>query len=266
MLAPRVDNRPYFAPLLVSLIAVAWIALWAWGESPFGRFLDHGEFARVDAGLNWPTLGLMAVFIGGWTLMIFAMMLPTSLPLFTLFRRLVSRREDGLLLVTLLIAGYLAVWSAFGALAHGGDAVLHSGVAQWHWLEDRTWAIAGAVLLLAGVYQFTPLKYICLDKCRSPISFITEHWHGSGERRHSFLLGVHHGLFCLGCCWSLMLLMLVVGIGSIGWMLLLGAVMAIEKNMPWGRRLSAPLGVALIAAGFGVLAFAAPEACAHQLC
>ena len=106
--------------------------------------------------------------------------------------------------------------------------------------------------MLAGLYQFTPLKYACLDKCRSPLGFITEHWHGSHERIHAFRLGVRHGLFCIGCCWSLMLLMFAVGVGNLGWMLVLGALMAIEKNLPWGRRFSAPLGVVLLCWGLSL--------------
>lgn len=263
MLAPRVDNRRYFAPLLVALIALAWVALVAWGESPYGRFLRHDELANVDIGLNAESFGVMAVFVAGWTVMTIAMMLPTSLPLFTMFQRLVRRREDSGLLLALLIAGYLVTWSAFGLAAHMGDAVLHLGVDRWHWLDDNSQYIAGATVLLAGVYQFTPLKYKCLDQCRSPMSFITGHWHGSRERIESFKLGVHHGVFCVGCCWSLMLLMFAVGTGNIAWMLGLGAVMAVEKNMPWGRRLSVPLGVALVAAGFAVLIFAGGAACAH---
>ena len=125
-------------------------------------------------------------------------------------------------------------------------------VEQSAWLDENSWVLGAGTLLLAGVYQFTPLKYMCLDKCRSPLSFITEHWHGSREQGEAFKLGLHHGLFCVGCCWSLMLLMFAVGVGNIGWMLALGAVMAIEKNMPWGRRLSAPLGLALFAAGLTV--------------
>jgi predicted metal-binding membrane protein len=105
--------------------------------------------------------------------------------------------------------------------------------------------------VLAGLYQFTPLKYQCLDKCRSPLSFIMGHWQGSHEQAQAFRLGVHHGIFCIGCCWSLMLLMFVVGMANIGWMLALGIVMAVEKNMPWGRRLSAPLGAVLL--GWGLI-------------
>ena len=263
--APRVDSRRYFAPLLVALIALAWLALFAWGESPYSRFLRHDELAEIDVGFNAESLGLMSVFVAGWTVMTIAMMLPTSLPLFTLFQRLVRRRDDSALLLAFLIAGYLAIWSAFGLAAHMGDAVVHLGVDRWHWLDDNSQYIAGGTVLLAGIYQFTPLKYKCLDKCRSPMSFITSHWHGSRERIESFKLGVHHGVFCVGCCWSLMLLMFAVGVGNIAWMLALGAVMAVEKNASWGRRLSAPLGAALVAAGFAVLVFAGDPACAHTV-
>jgi predicted metal-binding membrane protein len=101
---------------------------------------------------------------------------------------------------------------------------------------------------LAGAYQSTPLKYHCLDKCRSPFSFIMEHWTGKNQLSQAFRLGLHHGIFCIGC-WSLMLLMFAVGTGNIGWMLVLGALMAVEKNLPWGRRMSKPLDILLLTCG-----------------
>jgi predicted metal-binding membrane protein len=104
-------------------------------------------------------------------------------------------------------------------------------------------------LLLAGAFQFSKLKYRCLDKCRAPFSFVIEHWRGGDTRWQALRLGAHHGVFCVGCCWALMFLMFAVGTGSIGWMLALGAIMAVEKNMPWGRKLSAPLGIVLLAWG-----------------
>lgn len=119
------------------------------------------------------------------------------------------------------------------------------------WLQSQAWAISAATLAGAGLYQFPPLKHHCLDKCRSPLSFIMEHWQGERDHVQAFRLGVHHGIFCIGCCWSLMLLMFAVGIGNLGWMLALGAVMAAEKNLPWGRRISAPLGGALV--GWGLI-------------
>ena len=238
----RVKNTKLFLALLVALVGLAWLGLWVWEQSPHGRYLDHEQLSEVTS----EDTVLLVFFVVGWTLMVFAMMLPTSLPLIALFHTLTRNRHDHVWLVTLLVAGYLGVWMAFGALVHVGDLFVHEGAERVVWLNDNYWVIGAATLALAGVYQFTPLKYQCLDKCRSPYSFITEHWRGSHEHIQALRLGVHHGIFCVGCCWSLMLLMFAVGAGNIGWMLVLGTVMAIEKNMPWGRRVGKPLGVLLL--------------------
>ena len=271
-MVPRVDDRRPFLAVLTALIALAWLALWLWGRSPSGQFLSHdavqtaglarvsehehatyGEEALHALAGHEHALGhrgpILLLAIAGWTLMTTAMMLPTTLPLLALFHGLTRRRPDRYLLVALLIAGYLGVWALFGLIAHSGDLQLHALVERIDWLAERAWLIAAAVVLGAGLYQFTPLKHRCLDRCRSPLSFIQSHWRGRRNRLAALRLGVHHGLFCVGCCWSLMLLMFSVGVGNLGWMLLLGAVMAAEKNLPWGRRLSAPLGLLLLAWG-----------------
>jgi predicted metal-binding membrane protein len=141
-------------------------------------------------------------------------------------------------------------------MIYTGDLILHQVVEHNAWLRAHAWALGAATVTLAGLYQFTPLKYHCIDKCRSPLTFIMEHWRGRQERAQAFRLGAHHGLFCLGCCWSLMLLMFAVGLGNLGWMLALAAVMGVEKNIPWGRRLSAPLGVFLL--GWSLALFMIP--------
>jgi predicted metal-binding membrane protein len=126
-------------------------------------------------------------------------------------------------------------------------------VASNGFLSFNGWIISVILLAIAGIFQFTRFKYRCLDKCRTPFSFVNERWRGRAEWRQSFLLGMHHGLFCVGCCWAIMLLMFFVGTGSVGWMLGIGAVMAIEKNVTWGRRLSVPLGVGLLLVSAGIL-------------
>jgi predicted metal-binding membrane protein len=251
---PTVSDRRVFTALLVGLIALMWLSLWAWGSSPYARFLSHEEVGEVE-GFGGGYLTVAALFVAAWTLMTVAMMLPTSLPLVALFHSFVRERPTQLQLVVLLIAGYLSVWTLFGAGVHVGDRGVHETVERIGWLGDNTWVISAGTILLAGVYQFTPLKYHCLDKCRSPFSFIQQHWRGGREGVEAFRLGVHHAIFCLGCCWSLMLIMFAVGVGSIAWMLALGAVMAAEKNLSWGRRLSAPVGVLLV--GWGLILAAA---------
>jgi predicted metal-binding membrane protein len=246
-------HRRVFLPVLAALIGLAWLVLWAWSRSPYGRYLEHDDWtvsgpaaflcrAVPEGGVVVP----LVLYAVAWILMTAAMMLPSTLPLFDAFDRLTAERPDRGRLLLLLGLGYVAVWGAFGVLAHGLHAALLSLLARAPTLAWHGWLIGAATLALAGAFQFTRLKYQCLDKCRTPLSFVIEHWRGQAQARHAFALGAHHGVFCVGCCWALMLVMFAVGTGSLGWMLLLAAVMAIEKNVRWGRRLSAPLGLALL--------------------
>ncbi len=239
---------------MAGLIVLTWAVLWTWEQSPYGRYLNHSELAGLDLAQGPADLLRQAsLYVTGWTLMVMAMMLPTSLPLVEMFRRLTRTRPDRRQLLSLLIAGYLGVWIGFGAVVHVFDWGLHEMVELVPWLEANAWVFGAGALVLAGAFQFSSLKYRCLDKCRAPMSFLSQHWRGQAPARHSFLLGAHHGLFCVGCCWALMLLMFAVGTGNVGWMLGLGAVMAIEKNLPWGRRLSTPLGLGLLAWGLAIV-------------
>jgi predicted metal-binding membrane protein len=254
---PRVRDQRLFLASIAGLIALAWLSLWLWQESPYGRFLSHRENEGVHS-LGGDYLTLALVFAAAWTLMTTAMMLPTSLPLVATFRAVIRQRSDRTRLAILLIVGYLAVWTLFAVVVHAADLGIHNTVDHVGWLDRHAWIISAVTILWAGIYQFTSLKYRCLDKCRSPLSFVMGHWRGGNESLQALRLGAHHGLFCVGCCWPLMLLMFAVGVGNIGWMLLLGTVMVIEKNMPWGRKLSAPLGVALVAWGATLVAIGAP--------
>ena len=246
-------HQRVFLPVLGALVALAWMALWAWTRSPYGRYLEHGDWTAsgpaaflcrvVPAG---DVVVPMLVYAAAWILMTAAMMLPTTLPLFNAFDRLTVQRPDRGSLLLLLGLGYLVVWGAFGLLAHGLHAALLSLLAEMPTLAWNAWLIGALTIALAGAFQFTKLKYQCLEKCRTPLSFVMQHWRGERPARNAFMLGAHHGLFCIGCCWALMLLMFVLGAGSLGWMLLLAAVMAVEKNVRWGRRISVPLGVALL--------------------
>ena len=243
-------DRKTFLWLIASLVTLAWLTLWIWNRSPYGRYLDHQQLGEIVLFTGKDLLFLtLTLYLLGWTLMIVAMMLPTTLPLLEIFRRLTVQRPERSQLMALVITGYLGVWAGFGIAAYLTDWVLHEVVERSAWLEANTWVIGGGTLLLAGSFQFSRLKYRCLDKCRAPLSFVMEYWRGRRDHRNALLLGINHGVFCVGCCWALMLLMFAVGTGNVGWMLALGAVMAIEKNMPWGRKLSAPLGAALLAWG-----------------
>jgi predicted metal-binding membrane protein len=242
-----VRDRGILIALLIGLAGTAWAVLLVWDASPYGRYLRHD----TPTGLGTPTeLGL---FVLGWTVMIVAMMLPTAIPLLVTFRAIVGRRPHPGELLTLAILGYLAVWTMVGLVAWIGDRGIHATVDAVPLLSTHPQLVLVATYVVAGLYQFSPLKYRCLDECRSPLGFVLNRWKGRAERTEAFRMGLAHGLFCVGCCWSLMLVMFAVGLGSLGWMLVIGAITAVEKNVAWGRRLSHPLGVVLLVCALAVL-------------
>jgi len=247
-----IPHRCLFLPLLAGLVVCAWIVLWLWERSPYAIFLDHSMLRELC--LSAGPIGVANIYVLGWVLMTAAMMLPTTFPLIEMFRRLTLWRRDQAMLMSLLVSGYLAVWLGFAIVAHAATWLVLSAFDQTGLLQRNAWAVGTGVLILAGAYQFTALKYRCLDKCRTPLGFVTAYWRRQGGRVAAFILGVRHGAYCVGCCWALMLLMFAVGAGNVGWMMVLATVMAVEKNLPWGRRLSPVLGVALLAWGGSIAA------------
>jgi predicted metal-binding membrane protein len=249
------------ALLLGGLAASAWAVLFWWSASPYGRYLAHGSWSDVAALAalcralpQGQVVVPAALHAFAWVLMIAAMMLPTTFPVVAMFRRIVSARADRGRLTYLILLGFAAAWMGFGLAAHAVDAVLLAAGARYGTLLTHGWIVGAGVLAGAGLFQFSALKYRCLEACHTPFGFVTARWHGRAPAREAFRLGVAHGLFCVGCCWALMLIMFVVGVGSIGWMLALAAVMAAEKNLPWGRHLRTPLGLGLIGWAAGLVA------------
>jgi predicted metal-binding membrane protein len=232
-------DRAILSAALIGLAVVAWLVLALWERSPYGHYLHHaGGFAPLPLEAS--------LFAVGWVLMIVAMMLPSSVPLVLTFAALTRRRHQPGLLVALLLIGYLVVWGAFGLAAWILDRGIHVAVDAWPFLAAHPQLIIFTTLLTAGLWQFSPLRDKCLEECRSPLGFVMNRWRGTSERREALAMGIAHGAFCVGCCWSLMLVMFGVGVGSVVAMLGLGAITAVEKNMPWGRRITRPLGVALV--------------------
>ena len=254
------ERRALPLALVGALSLSAWAVLAVWSASPYARYLEHGGWDRLGALASLcrsvPQGELVipaALYAVAWLLMITAMMLPTTLPLLGIFSRVTGSRPDGAALLARVVAGYAVAWLGFGLLAHGLDSALHLAAENIDWLVGRGELAGGAVLIAAGAFQFSALKYRCLERCRTPFAFINERWHGRAPAREAFRIGLDHGVFCVGCCWALMLVMFVVGMGNLGWMLLLAAAMAAEKNLPWGRRLRTPIGLGLMAWG-GTLA------------
>ena len=223
-------------------VAAAWVGLVAM----------HGE-----ATWALETLAALCLAVGGsadfslfpavlvmWLLMSVAMMLPTALPTIDLYVQITRRMEEGRTVrIVLFVLGYLIAWSVFGILAAAAQ------VAVRPLLDDLlTPALfAGGLIALAGAYQLSPLKQACLDLCRNPMLFFMSRW--TETLSGTLGLGIRHGVVCVGCCWALMLLMLVGGAMNLIWMAVLGSIMLSEKILPGADRMGRIAGVLMMAGG-----------------
>jgi predicted metal-binding membrane protein len=221
-----------------SLILSAWLALAVWSLSPYAEWLDHSRIEDIAAP---PTVRL-AVFTLGWTLMVIAMMLSGTL---LLLARCFENKAFSVRYIALAILAYLAVWTVFGSLIYLGDSVLHEIVERAPTLAG---IIAPGTLLLVGVYQLTPMKRACLSRCRPEGAMFK-----MLSARNSWIEGLRHGVFCLGNCWAVMLLMFAIGGVDLIRMLLLGGIMTAERTLHRGHVVTRPLGFALIFGSFLIL-------------
>jgi len=253
----RFVPRPGIDPVILATVAVAWGLMLGLIALDQAALIEH-DAILTGAGAGWPLA--VGLFLVTWQLMTAAMMLPTSLPMIRAFAVPARRQPRPRMAMTAFLGGYFAIWTGFALLALGGDAVLHWLVDRWAWLADRPWLISGGILVGAGAFQFSPLKERCLAECRSPIQFLWRHYRPGVAG--AWALGLRHGIFCLGCCWALMLLMFAVGVGSLAWMAALTGVMLVEKTSRYGRRLVPIVGVALLVWG-GLILLRPSGAAAH---
>jgi predicted metal-binding membrane protein len=249
--ASRARRRRAIPPIVIAAIAGAWIVAVVAQTSGQAQLLHHDALIEGDLPFGFA----LALFLFAWQAMIAAMMLPSSLPLIRLFARAAGAQQRPRAAMAAFLGGYALIWTTFGWAAFVGDAVLHNFVDRTTWLAAHPWLIAGGVLVGAGAFQFTALKDRCLQRCRNPRAFLLAHY---DRGPHSaFRLGRDHGLFCLGCCWALMLVMFAAGVANLWWMALLTGLMMIEKTAPSGR-LSVP-ATGLVLLTWGALVIAQPE-------
>lgn len=242
--APRETRRDLALAVLLGALSVgAWAALWAWSASPYARYAAHGGWAdlAILAGLcralpGGTVLVPAALYALAWVLMIAAMMLPTTYPVLGIFRVMTRGRADGSRLLALVLAGFFAAWFAFGVIAHALDGAVVWLGGRNLWLAEHGWLAGVAVLGSAGLFQFSALKYRCLDQCRTPFAFVTSRWRGRTPARDAFRIGVDHGIFCVGCCWALMLLLFVGGVMNLWTIAALTGFVLFEKLAPLGER------------------------------
>jgi predicted metal-binding membrane protein len=237
----------------------SWAVLFLMQAGSFTRGAAAPTFESLPVGglllslctVSADTAGLAAAF-AMWALMSVAMMAPTVFPALRTYSHLTRTAGSGALPLAGLGGGYVAVWLGFSAAAAG----LQVGLAGLDLLSPlgraTSPAVSGVLLVLAGAYQFTPLKEACVSRCRSPLAFFFSHWREGVSGGIS--LGLRLGAVCLGCCWALMLLAFVAGTMNLAFMGLATLLMTLEKLPEIGARVSAPLGVFLITAGAVVLA------------
>jgi predicted metal-binding membrane protein len=222
--------------------------------------MEGGPMATSSA----PAAYLVEAFVM-WLIMMVAMMLPSAAPMILLYGKLArsGRQQGGVLASTTLFAGlYVAVWGGFSAVAALIQwALVKSGAISDMGLAFGDSRVAGALLVAAGLYQLTPLKHACLEKCRSPLSFLMRLWRPGlvGAAR----LGLTHGIYCLGCCAMLMALLFVFGVMNLAWVALLAVAVLIEKAVPGGQQIAWFAGIAAVAVGAAMVLGLSPVAIAR---
>ena len=234
--------RPLAAAALPLAAALAAWALLAWMALDMGHPLVQ---LTMPGAPDWSPANVVAIFVM-WAVMMAAMMLPSALPMLLAFVRLNDEQgQQGR--ARAFEAAYLVVWTGFSALATALQWVL-----QWmDWVDpmivSTSAGLTAALLLIAGIFQFTPIKRVCLGRCRTPMAYLVGEWrpHVAG----AWTMGLRHGLMCVGCCWALMALLFVGGVMNLAWVAALAVGVGMEKMVRGGERIALVLGLALIAAG-----------------
>lgn len=226
----------------VVLLALAGWALLAWGAmdmtSPQARLM-------MPLSAAWSMANVIAIVLM-WAVMMAAMMLPAALPMVLTFAHL-NRRAGTRAYTAAFIAAYVAMWSVFSLLGAGLQWGLQvAGLTTPMIASGSPW-FTGGLLLIAGLFQFTPLKAACLRRCRTPMGFLLTDWRDG--LRGAWVMGLRHGGYCLGCCWALMLLLFVGGAMNLLWIAALSALVAMEKLLPRGEAVARALGVLFVGLG-----------------
>jgi predicted metal-binding membrane protein len=201
---------------------------------------------------QWSAIDVALTF-AMWSVMMIAMMTPSASPMIELHARIAAGNGESASTSWLFAAGYLAAWIAFSAVATVLQFVLDRAAMLTGTL--RVSPLAGAaILVVAGIYQLTPLKSACLAHCRSPIGFFMTEWRPGAAG--AFKMGARHGLFCAGCCWMLMAILFAAGVMNLAWVALIAAFVLMEKLAPWGNVIARIGGAALIGSGIALAALA----------
>jgi len=202
---------------------------------------------------RWGAIELALCF-AMWFVMMVAMMVPSAAPMLFAFHSLsrsrLGRERTGRRFAAFLL-GYFFVWSAFSLLATGAQWGLHEAAIVTDLMTSASSTLDAVLLLGAGLYQFAPMKHVCLSRCRTPLGFLLTEWRDG--TRGALVMGLRHGAFCVGCCWALMALLFVGGVMNLLWIAALGAAVLVEKVLPFGVMSARIAGLGMLAGGLWIL-------------
>jgi predicted metal-binding membrane protein len=238
---PPTRERARLTAIVVSIGALAWLAMVLFHGGDSGGW--HANFGRD----RLPS----AQWLAGWAIMVVAMMLPPALPFLTAMSKLAQGVVWGRALVGVAAAVFVAAWVLVGIVLVVAAGLLTSLLADLTWLADRSAAVSGVAAILVGLYQFSPLKQACLTACRSPTGIMLIAWDSDRPWRSTIEIALRYALVCIGCCWTLMLLTLVVGSFVLPLMAIVSVIMLLERLLPSVRPLI-PIQAAL-ACAIGIL-------------
>lgn len=240
-------ERLIFGGCLAAMVLLAWL------------YLLHSKAAMADMEMPgmimpWDAMAVFLLFVM-WAVMMVAMMVPSAAPVILAFLALNHRRQTAarpLAPVGMFLFGYLAVWTAYSAVATLAQWGLHKAALLSPAMAATSPVLSGGLLLAAGVFQWTPLKRACLKGCRSPLSFLMSEWRDGAAG--AFVMGLRHGSYCLGCCWMLMALLFVAGVMNLLWVAAIALFVMAEKILVRGELLGRVMGAALVTAGVMLMA------------
>lgn len=249
---PLRRERALILGALLALAAAAWgVLIWqsiAMRDDAMGGDAMGGDPTGLTMGMGAP------LFVAIWAAMMVAMMFPTAAPMILMYDRVAAGkrgRGQAFAPTWIFVAAYLVVWALFGVLAYVLALGAERLAGRSMWLMDHAARIGGAVLIVAGLYQLSPLKAVCLNTCRSPFSFVLNSWReGYGG---AFRMGLAHGAYCLGCCWLLFAILFPLGMMNIAVLALVTAVIYVEKALPVGPAMARIAAGVLVAYGLLVL-------------
>jgi predicted metal-binding membrane protein len=248
-LFPLARARALILGSLLVLAAAAWTAL-VWQSSITGMD-DVDNMLTMDMGVP--------LFLAVWVAMMMAMMFPTAAPMILTFAHVQQgKQRSGKLFVPtwIFVSSYLAIWTAFGALAYAAALGANELANNSMWVMDSAARIGGGVLVLAGLYQLSPLKDICLSKCRAPMAFVLTSWRDG--YRGALRMGLEHGVYCLGCCWLFFVIVFPLGMMNVAVLAAIVVLIFAEKSLPFGQRVTQLAATALLT--YGTLVILVPEA------